>query len=274
MGNSNFYSYVAQLKTQANSKNPAVSKDATQILAFFDKVTAAKSGKAATKMSITELKAIPFDMSQKSVEHLKYWGSPHGNFLGIFGKKNRKKREKMFGGVGKAFEKIGRGIGDVVKKVARLVVSPVTLPLLPFKKGMKRQLDKRNIKYKNDILDIAKQFYKHVIQKSNFEGYESYYHHVEETGNFVDDVVKIIKAIVAFFKKNKDKIAEGVATVEEMEMSKDEDEGRKELEDPDKMGKALRENSLHTVQKSQIDTKSIVIYAIITLVALKVLKVI
>ncbi len=274
MKNSNFYSYVAQLKTQANSKNPAVSKDAVQILSLFDKITKEKSGKEATKMSLSELKEIPFDLNQKSPDHIKYWGAPHSNFLGIFGKKNRKKREKLFGGVGKALEKVGRGIGDVVKKVARLVVSPATLPLLPFKKGMKRQLDKRNVPYKNDILDIAKQFYKHVVQKDNYEGYESYYQHVEETGNFVEDIAKIIKAIISFFNKNKDKIAKGIATVEELEMEKDVDDGHAEMKDPDVMGKALRENSIHTVQKSNMDTKSIVIYAIVTLVVLKVLKVI
>lgn len=265
MAKSNFYSYVAQLKTQAQSKNPAVAKDAAQILATFDQITKQKSGKEATRMTVTELKSIPFDLSQKSPEHLKYWGSPHGNFLGFFGKKNREKRKKFF-----------KGIGDVVKKVARLVASPLTLPLLPFKKPMKRALNKQNVSYKNDVLDIAKQFYKHVVQKSNYEGYESYYLHIptDKKGNLVEDVASIIKAIINFFKKNKEKIEKGVATAEEILMEKEVEESHKELEQPEKMAKAIREDSFHATQKNSMDTKSVVMYAIVAIVALKVLKIV
>lgn len=284
---SNLGEYVRQLKIQANNKNSRISADSQMLLNFYDSVLTKIVGKSARNMSVAELNGIPFDINGKSADHRKFWGSAgklsyeeSSHFLGIFGKKNRAKRDKLFGGVGKFVEKttktVVKGIGDAGKILGKIVTSPAIAALLPFKNAMKKALDKKGVSYKSkDMWDIAGKFVENIAKKKNYEGYEAYYVHTEERADFLP-LVALIPVVLAFFKMLKDKQAAGALTGEEGELLTEVEKSQAEFDNnPAIYAKALQENNLATTSGGGIggmDMKTVIILAVVAIVAFKMFK--
>lgn len=138
----------------------------------------------------------------------------------LFKKLNKRREEKGKG-------KIGKKITDKIKKVAEKVGADdaVFLPLLPFKKAMKRRIEKAGVKPKsNKIKDIAQSFYDVVVKKT--KGFEE--QNIEPV-----TMTLIVSAIVSFFKAVNDKKKAGNASADEMEMAMDVEDGIEAAEDYD-----------------------------------------
>lgn len=146
------------------------------------------------------------------------------------------------------FEKIGDGISHLAKEVVEIqqkIVSKIgetglAVTLAPFKGSMKKSLNKRNIPHGNDIVDIAKKFYKYVVNKEQlFSSELDFYGFYGNPNNFTFqkatgfenmdpvtgavaseatgiDIKKIIKAIVAFFNSLSGAVEEAQAKATEI----------------------------------------------------------
>jgi len=111
------------------------------------------------------------------------------------------------GGMSKLGSKEGRKqLGTIAKNVALM---PLLAPLLPFAPAMKKQLKKQGLSVPKNPLDLYKLFYKEVVQKhkknSFGDDYEDFDFNLEDD-NIIDDIISgLIKGIVSFFKKSKEK---------------------------------------------------------------------
>lgn len=140
----------------------------------------------------------------------------------LFKKLNKKRAEKGKGPIGKK-------LVDKVKKVAKKLGldDAAVLPLVPFKKAMKKHLAKKGIKAKsNKMIDVADAFYKDAIQ-SKIPG-RNLEEHIDPV-----TITVIVSAIVKFFKEMKERKAEGKADADEEELSQDLDDGVEETADLD-----------------------------------------
>jgi hypothetical protein len=134
-----------------------------------------------------------------------------------FRKKGKGKGKGLFKKVGQGIKKATKKIGEKIKDVAKNLKpeDALFLPLIPFKALLRKRLDKRGIKYKSSSLkNLAIAFYNAEVKGKNFEDLEE---------NLVDDTATIIKAIINFITKIKEKRAAGTATADEMELSDEAD---------------------------------------------------
>jgi len=292
---SNLYSYIPQLKLQAKRGTPSARKRAVDLLNYFDVVTLGKLGKKASIMTVKELEQIPFDMSQKDPEHKKFWGKPSASNYSTsyqqqahFFKKIGKALSKAAKGVGKAVSKVTsgikkaannaiKGVGNAIKSVSKVVSKVGTLPILPFKGAMKKALDKKGVKYGNNIEDIAKKFVTNVVKKSNFEGYEQYYEasaHVEPL-----TIAAIVSAIVGFFKKLKAQQGKGdlppeeQAIVDEVEaIEKMQQQNPQQYEEF--LAREIEKENISNNQGGSSNTTQMIMIIVGLLLAAKVMKII
>lgn len=147
----------------------------------------------------------------------------------------KKKKKNLFKRLWEDVKRAGQGIGKGLHKVGNAYIDISTFVVLaPFKKAMKKALDRKGIKYKNRLTDIAPKFVKHVVKdQKNYETYQGDLKHFEEyealenlefldgyelywangeVANLTDELAEegakvgtqvassIIKAIVDFFK--------------------------------------------------------------------------
>lgn len=178
--------------------------------------------------------------------------------------------------------------------------------LLPFKGTMKHQLNKKGIKHSNKIDDISLKFFENIVRKNksfesycnnnglNYENYiegtslvKCYYGECKGSGgasccktkdgkcscayereNFIEDVTEIIKAIIDFFKKVKEKKEQGTATPEEKEIAISIEKEEKEIA---RAVDTKPENN-SSVMGIDIGVKEIIIFVLLVFIASKALK--
>jgi hypothetical protein len=127
------------------------------------------------------------------------------------------KKKGRLKNLGKKIKGAAKKIGEKIKDVAKNLKpeDALFLPLIPFKAILRKRLDKRGIKYKSSSLkNLAIAFYNAEVKGKNFEGTDE---------NLVDDTATIIKAIINFITKIKEKRAAGTASDDEKELSDDAD---------------------------------------------------
>lgn len=157
------------------------------------------------------------------------FGSPFNpwkslQFKGAHYEQNKEKRDAnktIFEKIGDGIEHLAGEVKNVVEKVvAKVGAVGVAITLAPFKGAMKKALDNRHISHGNDIVDIAKKFYEHVVKHSEqlfdssldftqFErvGNNTDYTFTKATGfenaegneDFMKTIANIVKAIALFF---------------------------------------------------------------------------
>jgi hypothetical protein len=156
--------------------------------------------------------------------------------------KRKKRVRNPFKGRKIRVRKFAKKVGKTAKKGAKFLTEKakqggVLVLLTPFKKAMIKQLKMRGVKVPKSLEDVARSFFKNVVQRNAYE--EAAYFEGEEnlvtTGetdyehNTIDPITvsAIVSGIVSFFKKLKAKKDEGaeltpsqkvlVAQVEEAE---------------------------------------------------------
>lgn len=125
-------------------------------------------------------------------ESQNYLTSPESFEESFFGKKKKKKDDEK-GKLGSLIDKIKGGIKKAVDKVGQIGL------LSPFKKAMKKALDIKGVKYRDDISDIATKFYNYIVKGGNSSSFE-----VAQNFDPVTLSV-IISSIVSFFRALKAK---------------------------------------------------------------------
>lgn len=164
------------------------------------------------------------DFYFEEVEHLKLKG---------IGKKVKEKAKKTV-------KKVGQKIKDVAKKLSP--ADAIYLPLLPFKLVMLKQLQKKGIKTGKTMPEVAFNFAKHIVKKENLDDEETkttgeklqdVAGTVQQVGGVVGSAAGIVKIIISFFKKNDQKVKDGTASADEMDMKLGAEEGLKALDESD-----------------------------------------
>ena len=282
MKKGSFPFYYSQVKLQLSNPSKSISDNAGEIIRVLDRRVKEKTGKTPSQLSANEMRAIPFDINQKASAHKKFWGSAgmlnyeeSSHFLGIFGKKNREKRKKFFGGITK-------GIGNAIKGIAKIVTTPALLALLPFKGAMKKQIIKKGGTPSKKLRKLAEQFYKSVIKSYDYSGgYENYYTELS-VGNLEGEeggeekkgggfaIALIIPAIIQFFKLLGKKKEDGTATGDDKELLNEVAKEQEKLDkDPEYKAKAIAENNVEKNSGSGMSPVMIIVLAAVAIIVLK-----
>jgi hypothetical protein len=135
----------------------------------------------------------------------------------------------------KPFKKIGEKLKDAAKNLSDN--DAIYLPIVPFKKVLKKRLDKKGVKYSsNHISDIAKAFYKSEIEGTNFESYLNEEEKtpakkdVEIPGSVVGIAAKIVESIINLIKQKKEDQKQGKTGAGDDELLLDIDDAAKAAE--------------------------------------------
>jgi hypothetical protein len=135
----------------------------------------------------------------------------------------------------KPFKKIGDKLKDAAKNLSDN--DAIYLPIVPFKKVLKKRLDKKGVKYaSNHISDIAKAFYKSEIEGTNFESYLNEEEKtpakkdVEIPGSVVGIAAKIVESIINLIKQKKEDQKQGKTGAGDDELLLDIDDAAKAAE--------------------------------------------
>lgn len=93
----------------------------------------------------------------------------------------KKKKGSLFKKLWGEIKDVAKGVGKGIHKIGKNIVEVEQMVVLaPFKKAMKKQLDKKGIKHSNKLKDIAPKFLKHVVKGSHFENYQGDLKHYED----------------------------------------------------------------------------------------------
>jgi len=281
MKKGSFPFYYSQIKLQLSNPNKSISDNAGEIIRVLDRRVKEKTGRTPSQLNAQEMRAIPFDINQKDIQHKKFWGSAgmlsyeeSSHFLGFFGKKNRAKRKKLLGGLTK-------GIGNAIKGIAKIVTSPALLALLPFKGAMKKQIIKKGGTPKKKLRALAEQFYKSVIKSYDYSGgYENYYTDLQ-VGNLEEGensekkgggfaFAMIIPAIIDFFKMLGKKKDDGTASAEDKELLAEVAREQEKLDkDPEYKAKVVAENNVANNSGSAMSPMMMIILAVLAIIIIK-----
>jgi hypothetical protein len=133
----------------------------------------------------------------------------------------------------KPLKKIGEKLKEAAKNLSDN--DAVYLPIVPFKKVLKKRLDKKGVKYaSNHISDIAKAFYKSEIEGTNFESYlneapatapaKDKSAPVDIPGSVVGIAAKVVEAVINFIKQKKEDQVQGKTGASDDELLLDLDD--------------------------------------------------
>lgn len=102
---------------------------------------------------------------------------------------------------------------DKIKEVlTQLTGNSIFLPLLPFKKAMKKGLSDLGVNYENNIISISTKFWKYVVRKKSVPKSDGFAV-TAATGAALWSA--IVGAILTWFSKNKGKIEKGLGNASE-----------------------------------------------------------